>query len=201
MKKYILVLLMLVSPLMGQEAVQDDKKSLYFKTDIFTRFEGVSTIGNGTLVSAPVSLSGISFKFGVKKAYWYNQLRISTTMPSYKEIFGCILYGRRIGFLTGVGGVVKETSRITMNVDFGFGVDFSLDDTLEDFNYYGNSPGIPIAEYGVNWEINWTTHMFLTDTTKFFFGFNFGQVMLLSSNEEAFSIYGFRYGLSLGFSF
>ena len=31
MKKYILVLLMLVSPLMGQETAQDDKKSLYFK--------------------------------------------------------------------------------------------------------------------------------------------------------------------------
>ena len=195
MKKNILVLLMIVSPLMAQE------KSLYFKTDIFTRFEGVSTVGNDILVSAPVSLSGISFKFGAKKVYWYNQLRLSTTIPSYKEIFGCILYGRRIGFLTGIGGVVKETSRITMNIDFGFGVDFSFDDTLEVLNYYGNNSAIPIAEYGINWEVNWTTHMFLTDTTKIFFGFNFGQVILLSPNEEAFSIYGFRYGLSLGFSF
>ena len=201
MKKNILLLLMVASPLMAQGTAQDNKKSLYFKTDIFTRFEGVSTVGEETLISAPVSLSGVSFKLGVKKAYWYSQLRLSTTIPSYKEIFGDILYGRRIGFLTGVGGVVKETSRITMNVDFGFGVDFSLDDTVEALAYYGNHSDIPVAEYGINWEINWTTHMFLTDTTKFFFGFNFGQVMLLSSNEEAFSIYGFRYGLSLGFSF
>lgn len=198
MKRHVLLLLMVVSPLIGQETVQDDNKSLYFKTDIFTRFESVSTVAEDTLVSAPVSLSGVSFKLGVKKVYWYNQFRLSTTMPSYKEIFGCILYGRRIGFLTGVGGVVKETSRITMNVDFGFGVDFSMDKTVEAVDYYGD---IPVAEYGINWEINWTTHLFLTDTSKFFFGFNFGQVMLLSPNEEAFSILGLRYGLSLGFSF
>lgn len=187
------------------KAEQSKNNNLFFAFDIFSQIDLIMLF-NEMFDSKPAFMSGINFRFGVKKAYWYNQLRISTLLPSYTTKIDNMVYGRRVGFLTGVGGIVKETKFISMYVDFGVGLDLSfdkyLDETKED--QYGNQSFISVPKYSIVVELSWSTTMFISEKTQFIIGLHIGEIILVDPNATLYdpnTTFGLRTGLSLGVQF
>ena len=84
MKKYILVLLMIVSPLLGQE--QDQKKLTTPYISLFTTIYGASDFKG---FSTPIFGVGLEFMVG-KKIYYYGKLQFNyrfNNAPTAPEIF------------------------------------------------------------------------------------------------------------------
>ena len=133
MKKYILVLLMLVSPLMAQETAQDDIKNPVVAISI--QLGGVGVLATSPLFTTGVSLELMAAK-KKSKAYFYMKFDTAFT-PTHKSLYGVNLHG-----LIGAGGYVFDNrsqktgvgSSIVLNggLQFGGAIPFANDssDTL-----------------------------------------------------------------------
>ena len=233
MKKYILVLLMIVSPLMAQET---DKKDLYIETGIFTRIEGVMSdfhIKDPT----PVSLTALEFSVGKKHIYFYSQLRFSTTLPNWQDTYPsdstvmvediAIYYGRRIGFLVGIGGRIydsnptSDSKKFTMHMNFAVGGDFALDRyiTRDESGWGSPYADALILQPYYTIELNWMTKYYVNKNFGIQFGFNLAlsgtdlsgeYVLEYDSSSDLGSDFNYglirkefniRYGFSFGFVF
>ncbi len=224
MKKLLfLFLFSIYAPILGQE---NNKKDLYVETGVFSRIEGISLVKANSPEASPmpVSLTALEFSIGRDKIYFYSQLRFSTALPSYDDITGytSVYYGRRLGFLAGLGGEIydsnpdQDSKKFTMAMNFGLGGDFALDKQIQTVSY------LPDQTLYYNNILNHYYTMELNLTMKYNFykhfglrwGFNLsvsGDNLLGESGYEYYSsdtqivtrVEGvmIRYGMSFGFVF
>lgn len=207
---FLAIILFFTTPLMAVEKTvyQTNTKTahapFYFATDVFSRLELI-TLFSEKVDSNPAYMAGMSFRFGRQKIYWYNQFRYSTLLPNYQHILIATdhrnyIYGNRLGFLTGLGGIVKQTKYISMYIDFGVGADFALDKAHDNY---------ALHKYAINVELNWMTSMRISEKAQFLIGLNFGEVIFVDTNNYRGDIsklngtteFGLRTGLTLGFIF
>ena len=100
MKKYILVLLMLVSPLMGQE--KEKSKIVRPVFSVFTTGSFIVDSGDlGTVVS-PLISGGIELYLGIPKIYFYTSLLYTHSLVT-QDIYN---YGSALNIKFGFGGHV-----------------------------------------------------------------------------------------------
>jgi len=220
MKKYLALLFIIASPLIGQETEkQDNKKDLYIEMGIFTRIEGLTSIDaifpypSGAAV-IPISLTALEFSIGKEKIYFYSQLRFSTALPywDYFDItdFHDIVYAQRLGFLVGIGGRIydsnptSDSKKFTMHMNFGVGGDFALNKHI----VFNKVKIVPRPYYTI--ELNWMMKYYINKK----FGIQWGLDLAISGTDltistsigsptDTFSYAeaNIRYGFSVGFVF
>ena len=234
MKKYLALLFIIASPLMGQETEkQDNKKDLYIETGIFTRIEGVQS-GFDIKDPTPVSLTALEFSVGKKHIYFYSQLRFSTTLPNWQDTYPSdstvmvedieVYYGRRIGFLVGIGGTIydsnptSDSKKFTMHMNFAVGGDFALDRyiTRDESGWGSPYADALILQPYYTIELNWMTKYYVNKNFGIQFGFNLALSGTDLSGEYVYNIdysssdfsaiitrkeFNIRYGFSVGFVF
>ena len=201
MKKLLVLLFIIVSPLMGLETEkQDNKKDLYIETGIFTRIEGMNNIEasiSGGITS--VSLTALEFSVGKEKIYFYSQVRFSIGISYGEYMFSGIVYDQRLGFLVGIGGRVydsnptSDSKKFTMHMNFGVGGDFALNNSMKYYTHtYITQPYYTI-------ELNWMTKYYVNKN----FGIQWGLDLAISGTDLTISYYeaNIRYGFSFGFVF
>ena len=102
MKKYILVLLMIVSPLMAQEKEKEKSKIVRPVFSVFTTGSFIVDSGDlGTVVS-PLISGGIELYLGIPKIYFYTSLLYTHSLVT-QDIYN---YGSALNFKFGFGGHV-----------------------------------------------------------------------------------------------
>jgi len=222
-KQLLIIFLIIMSPIIAQETQQKNKKELYIETGIFTRIEGLTSQGNIEAPPVPISLTALEFSIGRENIYLYSQLRFSTVLPDYRKIKSGIIYGRRIGFLVGLGGKIYDSrpdqveKKFTMAMNLGVGGDFPLDKVFHDIPF-----GPPIGPFGEIVFHDYLLNNYFTAEwnwmMKYHFKKNFGLQWgvnvaissdfyqntnpdILSTNIDLGESLIIRYGFSLGFVF
>ena len=136
MKKLLLVLLMLVSPLMAQET---DKEKSKIVRPVFSIFTSASVlVAHGSLGTsyAPLSVSGFEFYLGIPKIYFYTSLAYAYSLVDQtfydpgnaiyvKGGFGGHVYNKSNWTLALNGGILISVIHQDLEMGEFFGDDFN----------------------------------------------------------------------------